>query len=112
MSNPETHTVNISVEDGEIKYRDDNNGDKSSFKVSRGDTIEWTCTNADYHFAVHIGYDSPLGKGRYPQKNNVRGISDKVSKNAPPGHYKYFVAVFDGTNIWTDDPDFIVKRRP
>lgn len=110
MSNsktPETHTVNISVENREIKY-----GDKPSFKVSRGDTIEWVCRNDNCHFAVHIGYDSPLSKGRYPKKNNGKGISDKVSKNARPGRYKYFVAVSDGENIWTDDPEFIVRRSP
>jgi plastocyanin len=105
MSNHKTHTVKINVVGGNVLY------DKPSISVDPEDTIEWVCENSQYHFAVHIGWDSPLRKGRYRASMGKR-ISEKVPKKAPPGRYKYFVAVFDGTNIWTDDPDFIVKRRP
>jgi plastocyanin len=104
---PETRTVTISMEDGNISY------DKLCVFVEPEDTIEWACENDNYHFAVHIGWDSPLRKGRYRATKGKR-ISDRVPEDARPGRYKYFVAVFDGENIWTDDPEFIVKpgRKP
>jgi len=36
---------------------------------------------------------------------------DTIRQNVPYGRYKYFVAVWDGENILTDDPELIVKRR-
>lgn len=105
MSNSKTHTVNITLEAGKISY------DKPCFMAYPGDTIEWVCESDGCHFAVHLGWESPLPKGRYRPVTGKK-TGDKVPKNAPPGRYKYFVAVSDGKNIWTDDPDFIVKRRP
>ena len=101
---PKTHTITISMQNGDISY------DKLCVFVEPEDTIEWVCDNDNYHFAVHIDWDSPLGKGRYRAIKGNR-IIDKVRKDARPGRYKYFVSIFDGENIWTDDPEFIVKPR-
>ena len=97
------HTIKIGCSaEGDISYN------IQSLVVKREDTIEWVCEN-DYSFAVHFGWDSPLGKGRY--RAGIRDIiNDKVPANAPFGEHKYFVAVFDGNNIWTDDPRIIIRR--
>ena len=76
--------------------------------VRRGDNVEWVCTN-DYPFAVHLGWSSPFLKGRYRAPGRSK-VSDRIPENAHYGDYKYFVAVFDGENIWTDDPRIIVRR--
>lgn len=100
-----THNVEISVsKSGNISYSNDN------FKVDRGDSIIWSCDKKYGHcYSVHLGYKSPLPKGRY-RKACGQAIKDKVKTNADFGHHKYMVAVCDGKNIWTDDPIFIVKR--
>jgi len=98
------HRVEIIVKNGEICYSND------YFKVNRGDSIIWSCDKKYGHcYSVHLGYKSPLPKGRY-RKACGQDIRDKVKTNAEPGEYKYFVAVYDGKNIWTDDPIFIVRR--
>lgn len=101
--NPQTHTVTITVDvNGHFTYVN------PLIWVDRGDTIVWECTNK-YRFAVHVGWDSPLDKGRYhtPEKEKIVAT---VPTDARPGYYRYTVAVCDGTNIWTDDPELIVKR--
>ena len=102
--NPETHTVTITVEDGNFTY------DNPIIWVDRGDTIIWECTNR-WPFAIHIGWGSPLEKGRYRSVDGT-GISTKVLPNAQPGDYEYAVAVFEekSRETWTDHPPFIVKR--
>jgi len=98
---PQSFKVNITVKNGNISYDNDN------FQTRRGDTIEWACTE-DYHFAVHIGWRSPMPKGRYRAKPG-KTIKDKIKADAIPDDYKYYVSVFDGNDIWTDDPKFIVR---
>ena len=89
--------------DGDFKY------DKRVCFVRRGETIEWICDGEGF-FAVHIGWNSPLEKGRYRNGQGKR-ISAHVPKDAPKGRYEYFVAVFDprSEQVWTDDPEFIIK---
>ena len=99
----QTHTVNITVKNGDFSY------DNPLFYAYRGDTILWKCTN-NYHFAVHLGWNSPMPKGRYRAKPG-KEIKDKIKSDADHGDYKYFVAVYDGNdNVWTDDPRFIVRK--
>ena len=101
---PETHTITIKVEDGDFTY------DNPLIWVYRGDTIIWECTN-HCPFAIHIGWGSPLKKGRFRSANGD-SIETVVPNNAPPGNYEYAVAVYLDGNIWIDHPPFIVKRPP
>jgi len=96
-----TKTVTIYLNNGDIGYSDER------IKVDQDDEVEWGCDNPEHHFSVHFGYNSPLPKGRYRTRPKGRTGGKVVGK---PGIYKYFVAVFDGENIWTDDPDLIVRR--
>lgn len=97
------HTVRIVVDkDGNLTY------DNPVIWVDRGDSIIWEC-QGDYPFAVHVGWNSPLDKGRY-QAPKGRKITANVPENALPGHYPYTVAVYEGERIWTDDPELIVRR--
>lgn len=100
----ETHTITIKVEDGDFTYGN------PIIWVDPGDTIIWECTN-QWPFAIHIGWGSPLKKGRF-RSINGNSIKTVVPNNAPPGNYEYAVAVFDEKTreIWIDHPPFIVKR--
>ncbi len=99
---PETHTITITVKKGNFTYVN------PLVWVDQGDTIIWKCTNR-CPFAIHIGRDSPLKKGRFRSAQG-KSIKTEVPKKAPPGNYEYTVAVYLDGNIWTDDPPFIVKR--
>lgn len=94
-------TVNINLRNGEFTYH------PCCPKVKQGEELKWRCD--DGAFAVHIGYNSPLPKGRYRAKSGDE-TGDNVGSNAQPGHYKYSVAVYDGEYLWTDDPIFIIRR--
>ena len=74
--------------------------------VDRGDKIAWECESP---FAIHFPGITLLGKGRIRSKKEEKSISTAVRNDAQPGCYKYFVAVYHDGNIWTDDPEFIVK---
>jgi hypothetical protein len=95
----QTHVVQITVASGDFDY-----GPNRSILVRRGDTIEWRYNG---NFAVHIGWNSPCEKGRYRGKNAIRA---KLLPTPLPGHYKYSVAVLADGEIFTDDPELIVKR--
>ncbi|MFQ6070837.1 MAG: hypothetical protein ACE5LC_09995 [Candidatus Aminicenantales bacterium] len=97
----EKHTVAIRVDDeGEFKY------DNGLIWVYPKDTIIWQC---EYPFSIHIGWHSPLKKGRF-QSENSKDIVTVVPDDARPGYYRYTVAALVKGKIWTDDPEFIVKR--
>jgi len=103
--NPETHTIIITVDnDGNFTY------DNPLIWVDPGDTIVWECENK-WPFAIHVGWNSPLEKGRYQSTDGTR-IEATVPVGARPSYYYFTVAVFDEKTrkIWTDDPPFIVKR--
>lgn len=101
--NPETHVVTITVdEDGDFSY------ENPLIWVDGGDTIVWECTNK-CPFAVHIGWDSPLEKGRFRSADGSNKTT-VVPKNARSGYYRYTVAVFLDGNIWMDDPEVIIRR--
>ena len=97
--------INITQKDGDLSY------DPCCPKVKRGDLIHWICEreNGDY-FAVHIGWNTPLDEGRYRKPCGAKIVA-QVDDDAQYGEYKYSVSVFDGSDIWTDDPIFIVRRR-
>jgi len=80
-----------------------------SIELDEGDFIEWQCVR-ELPFAIHIGWHSPLPKGRY---RSLKGesIKDVVPEGALPGRYKYYVSVCEDNHIWTDDPEFVVRRR-
>ncbi len=97
-----THRVDISVSGGDFTYSLD------PIRVDPGDTIEWSCE--DGPFAVHLGWGTPCSKGR------VRGgkgqkVSTSVRTNATNGQYKYMVAVSITGEIYTDDPEIVVKPK-
>ena len=105
-----TVKITIKVEDGDFSYV------PCLPIVYRNQWIEWEC-EPEYAFAVHPGWNSPqdvkknspFKKGRYRvEKEGI--IKAKVEHDAPHGRYEYFVAVFDGEKIWTDDPFFILPR--
>jgi len=79
-------------------------------KMKRGDTIVWTFGNEGYHFAVNIGWNTPLDMMQ-DQGTSKEPIIGKVREDAPNDRYKYFVAAFDLKKniLLTDDPDFIVE---
>lgn len=101
--NPKTHTVSITLTpSGDLEYVN------PLIWVDRGDKIIWECTNR-HAFTVHLGWNSPLENGRLRAKKG-NNIDADVPMNAPPGYYRYTVAVYDEDEIWTDDPELIVKR--
>lgn len=100
---PKPHTIKITVDnDGNFSY------DNPLIWVYPGDTIIWECTNHS-PFAIHIGWNSPLEKGRFRSVKGDRVVT-VVPEDALPGNYEYTAAVFIDGNIWTDDPPFIVKK--
>ena len=102
------HKVIMTLKNGDISY------DPYRVMVNGGDQIEWECKGEEgieYHIAVHIGWDSPLNKGRIRALPGEK-VSGTVLQDAKSGSYKYFVAISDGKSIWTDDPEIIVRRRP
>jgi len=110
-SKPITHEVTITVDaNGNFSYVN------PLISVNPGDIIRWVCTN-EVPFAIHIGWDSPLDNFRYQSSGDPIGITvPRPSSQKPhygfPGYFRYTVAVFDGTTIWTDDPEIIVRRSP
>lgn len=101
-----TQTISFEVNNGDFNYL----GNEIVY-VDPGDTIEWICKNG-YAFTVHIGRESPLEKGRFRA-----GIKKKIVTKVPlkpKANYtkivKYLMAVYDGKNIWTDDPLIIIKK--
>ena len=99
---PRKHIIEIDCHKGDFEYSD------PKIWVNHGDTIMWLCKDPSFHFAIHIGWDSPFTKGRY-RTGPSGSITVDVPPNAPSNCYKYTVAVFDGKEIWTDDPDFIIR---
>jgi len=98
-----THKVSITVnKNGKFSYVN------PLIWVNQGDVIQWECTN-NLDFAVHFGWDSPLDKGRYRASAGNKIIAN-VPEDAKPGYYRYTVAVADGKNIWSDDPELIIRR--
>ena len=96
------HTVEITVDkDGKFSY------DKPLVRVHRGDKLVWECTN-ECPFAIHVGWNSPLDKGRYRSKGK-NSIEATVREDAQYGYYFYTVAATINGATWTDDPPFIVK---
>jgi len=93
-------TITINVNDGNFTYSE------LVAYVDPGDDIEWICEN-EYDFAIHLSRCSPLNKGRFRGKKIIKA---NVEKDAKRGIYKYFVAVYYGEEIWTDDPVLIVPR--
>jgi plastocyanin len=107
-----------------IKISVDPNGDFSyeydpkNRRVATGDDVEFRCTAPGLqHFAVHVGWDTPLEKGRYREQGS--SFAAKVREKARPGVYEFFVAaliesprpkVEGDMAIYTDDPDFIVEN--
>jgi len=97
------HRVKIVVDkDGNFSY------ENPLIWVDRGDSIIWEC-QGDYPFAVHLGWGSPLDKGRYHASKKEQIVA-RVLNNALAGHYPYTVVVCDGEKLWTDDPELIVRR--
>ncbi len=98
----ETHRVEISVQNGDFKYTPE------SVRVFPGDTIEWVCGAGP--FAVHLGWGTPCSKGRVRGDTNAK-VSTSVRTNATNGQYKYMVAVSVNGQIYTDDPEIVVKPK-
>ncbi len=105
---PKEHRITITVDnDGDFTY------ENPLIWAYQGDSIVWECKN-DCPFSIHIGWNSPLDKGRYHSVNGDTKKAKKaeVKEDAQPGKYSYTVAVYLNGEIWTDDPPFIVKPPP
>lgn len=97
-----TMTIEINCSMGDFDYSD------RSIRLNRGDVVRWVCKDPKAHFAIHIGWNSPFSKCRY--RAGPGGVIEiEVPNEASMGCYKYHVAVFDGREIWTDDPEFIIR---
>jgi plastocyanin len=101
-----TFKVEITIgECGEIKYSND------YFEVDWGDQIKWEYKGRG-HYAIHLGPETPFEWQSQDKKSDgTFNITGTVKENAVQVEYKYFVAIYDGKNLFTDDPKFIVKRR-
>lgn len=95
-----THRIAIQVGRGGARCVPD------SVRVKRRDTVRWTCARGPYE--VRFGWDSPFPDVSYSGQKG-RAASAKVRRDACPGRYKYFVAVYDGRKVVTDDPDIIIR---
>jgi len=99
------HTVEISLnaETGAFSYSQD------PVTAAPGDQIEWVCEEGAW--SVHFIDRTPL-----PQQalRAARGSARRlpVRSDAAAGSYKYFVAVAIGDDVFTDDPEVIVRPGP
>jgi len=75
-------------------------------KLGNDDTVEWICDDGNY--ALNFGWNTPFKKGRY-QASKGEKIEPRRHPHAQHGRYKYFVAVSVDGNLWTDDPDVIIR---
>ena len=73
-------------------------------EVKRGENVQFICASA---FAVHF-----IGVTPFPQVS-LKGIhsieTGTIPRNVPLGKYEYFIAVFDGEQVLTADPDIIIR---
>lgn len=89
--------------------------------VAQGTPLEWT---SDLPFAVDLERKAELfGSNLPPQAlrgraagggaaaGAARRVMTRVGESAPPGTYKYSVAVWDGENVWVVDPEIVVRPR-
>jgi hypothetical protein len=95
-------TVTVALKDGIVQCTPD------CVYARRGQTIEWKCQE-NFPFAIHLGYDSPFERVHHqaPQKQPIRL---NIPSDIPRGRYKYVIAVFDGSNVWIEDPYMIIQR--
>jgi hypothetical protein len=96
-----TVVVTIALKDGVVQCTPD------CIYAYRGQAIEWKCEK-DFPFAVHLGYDSPFNRVHH-QALRQQPIRLDIGKDTPRGKYKYVVAVFDGNNVWIEDPHIIIR---
>lgn len=61
-------------------------------------------------FAVHLGWGTPCSKGRLRTGKGGKA-STEVRKNANNGTFKYMVAVKVEGDIFTDEPEIVVKPQ-
>jgi hypothetical protein len=103
---PKSYTIFFSVSKGDFYYHKN-----EILTVNPGDSVEWKCKDG-YAFAVHIGRGSPLAKGRF--RARAGGLISTVIPKNPRDKYmkivKYTIAVFDGENVWSDDPLIIIRK--
>lgn len=97
-----SHRVEISVSNGNIDYSLD------PILANAGDSIEWVCSAGA--FAVHLGWGTPCGKGRL-RAGQGKSANTSVRTDAPNGRFKYMVAVNVGGEIYTDDPEIVVRPK-
>ncbi|NIN50943.1 MAG: hypothetical protein GTN62_12655 [Gemmatimonadales bacterium] len=97
-----THQVKITVLDGDFSYS------HNPLRVDPGDSIEWLCDAGP--FAVHLGWGTPCSKGRV-RAGKGQKVGTAVRANAPNGTFKYMVAVNVDGDIYTDDPEIVVKPQ-
>lgn len=96
------HQIKIEVRDGDFEYS------VNPIRANPGDSIEWTCEAGP--FAVHLGWGTPCTKGRL-RAGKGRKVSTAVRDNAHNGTFKYMVAVNVEGDIYTDDPEIVVKPQ-
>lgn len=101
------HTVVILLDErGNIDY------ENGLIRAIPGDTIVWQCPRCKEGrkpFSVHIGWNSPFPECSY-QSPDGSDIAVDVPAEAQFGHYRYVVAALVNGNIYTDDPELIVRK--
>jgi plastocyanin len=100
-----SHITTVMV--NERGYFDYENG---LIRVYPGETVIWKCITKG-PFTIHIGWNSPFKACSF---HSLKGeeIRAELPEDAPPGYYRYMIAVLVGDKIYTDDPELIVKRPP
>jgi hypothetical protein len=94
-------TVTIAIENGMVKC------EPACAYVRPGESIIWECP-AGFPYAIHLGYGSPFKKVHH-QKPGRERIELSIPQGTHHARVKYTVAVFDGTNVWIEDPEVIIR---
>jgi len=77
-------------------------------QLTPGSRVSWSC---QHPFAIHFAGIAPAG---IPSARGDKGHSFVMEIPDPTvliGHFKYFVAVYNGERVLTADPDIIIDPK-
>jgi len=95
------HVVSLAVRNGEFDY-----GGKECVMVEPGDTVIWK-SDARGHLAIQFGFETPFESRGFKSKEGKPITATVVSRS--PGVYKYTAVIYDGEELWLDDPVIIIR---
>ena len=72
-------------------------------EVKRGTKVKFDYADP---FAVHFGGKTPFPHVSFNGSGSI--VTEPIPSDMPYGVYKYFIAVYDGTRVLTEDPDIII----